>query len=274
MILISCRKDFNNSRAFAKQNEIRNYQLLPALTKFETLTEKNLLSKVKDKRVLILIHGFRTTMSSVGKSYQRVMRGLIDNDLMGEGGYDLVLGFTWPGFETVLGFFPAQPFASRAGAYLRLLLEVLAPMARTIDIQTHSLGARVALQALSAGSDTLVGNLMLTAAAVDNEILQPRQEYHESLRNCQRCVVYHSNRDDVLKFAFRIGDALEFDQALGFNGPQNRDIVELECPNVFVVDCKKVVESHGDYRTAAAVYEHWGRVLSGSDLVRFEELNG
>lgn len=272
MIPISCRKDFNNSRAFALQNQIRNYPFLPALNRFETLTESNLLSQVKGKRVLILIHGFRNTLSSVGQAYQRVLKGLIDSNLRAKGGYDLVLGFTWPGFETALGFYPAQPFANRAAGYLRTLLELAAPKAESIDIQTHSLGARVALQALAGGTTSTVSNLMLTAAAVDNEVLQPGQEYHGALKYCRRCYVYHSVRDGVLRIAFRIGDAPEFDRALGCEGPQNPEIVERDCPNVYVVDCRQVVAAHGDYRTTTAIYEHWGRVLAGTTTSRFELL--
>jgi hypothetical protein len=65
----------------------------------------------------------------------------------------------------------------------------------------------------------------------------------------------HSEGDNTLKIAFRIGDAPEFDRALGFKGPQHPVIVERECPDVFVVDCKNVVHSHGGYRTAPAYYE-------------------
>ncbi|HEX5732425.1 MAG TPA: hypothetical protein VF131_06295 [Blastocatellia bacterium] len=37
-------------------------------------------------------------------------------------------------------------------------------------------------------------------------------------------------------------------------------------------DCKKVVGSHGGYRSAGAYYEHWGRVMRDVALPRFETL--
>jgi hypothetical protein len=97
MILISCRKDFSNSRKFADRNAIRNYPFLPKLDQFEELDEMNLAEQMQGKHVLILIHGFRNPLQNVAASYQRVLKGLIDADLMGEAGYGLVLGFTWPG---------------------------------------------------------------------------------------------------------------------------------------------------------------------------------
>jgi hypothetical protein len=107
---------------------------------------------------------------------------------------------------------------------------------------------------------------------VDDEVLEPGREFNRALEEGRRCLVYHTERDNTLKFGFPIGDAPEFDRALGWKGPQHPKIIEAECPDVFVVDCKNVVRSHGGYRTAAAYYEHWSRVLREVPLPRFETL--
>lgn len=272
MILISCRKDFDNSRAFAQSNAIRNYQHLPKLDTFIELDEANLAAQMRGKHVLILIHGFRNPLKAVGEAYQRVLKGLIDAGLMGSPNYDLAIGFTWPGFNTALGFFPAVTYANRSAGFFRQLLELASSSARTVDVQTHSLGARVALQTLGGGTHGFIDNLLMTSPAVDDEVLEPGREFHEALVGCRRCVVYHTEKDRVLKIAYRIGDAPEFDRALGWKGPQHPDVIMRDCPEVFVVDCKKVVRSHGGYRSSAAYYEHWDRVLSEVPLPRFETL--
>ena len=271
MILISCRKNFSNSRGFSDKNVIRNYPLLPKLDSFEELDELNLAEQMQGKHVLILVHGFRNPLKNVGSSYQSLLKGLIDSKLMGETGYGLVLGFTWPGFETPVGFFPAIPFANRSAGYLRSLLELASHNAKTVDLETHSLGARVGLQALAGGTDGFVDNLMLTAPAVDDESLEPGREFHGALENCRRCLVYHSDKDNTLKIGYRLGGV---DRALGLKGPQHPDIIKAKCPDVFVVNCKKVVASHGGYRTAGAYYEQWARVLDGTPLDQFETLEG
>jgi esterase/lipase superfamily enzyme len=274
MILISCREDFSDSHDFSNRNEIRNYPFLPRLDRFEELDEMSLAEQMQGKHVLILIHGFRNPLRNVAVAYQRLLKGLHDSGLTGGAAYGLVLGFTWPGFATVLGFFPAVPFANRSAGFFRSLLELASRNARTVDVQTHSLGARVALQALAGGTQGFVDNLMLTSAAVDDEVLEPGCEFHGALQECRRCFVYHTERDKTLKFGFRIGDAPEFDRALGWKGPQHPKIIEQKCPEVFVVDCKNVVQSHGGYRAAGAYYEHWGRVLRETPLPRFETLKG
>jgi esterase/lipase superfamily enzyme len=247
MILISCRKDFSNSRKFADKNTIRNYPFLPKLDKFDVLDEANLAAQMQGKHVLILIHGFRNPLQNVGSAYQQILKGLLDSGLVGDIGYDLVLGFTWPGFETPVGFFPAIPFANRSAGFFR------------------------SLQALAAGTDGFIDNLMLTAPAVDDECLEPGQEFHGALQHCRRCLVYHSEKDKTLKIGYRFAD---LDRALGLKGPEHPAIIKAKCPDVFVVDCKKVVASHSAYRNAGAYYEHWGRVLNATPLEQFEILEG
>jgi esterase/lipase superfamily enzyme len=272
MILVSCRKAFSDSRDFSERNAIRNYQFLPRLDRFFELDEGNLAAQMEGKHVLILVHGFRNPLQNVASSYQRVLKGLTDFGLVGEVNYGLVLGFTWPGFETAAGFFPAVPFANRSAGHFRSLLELASRNARTVDVQAHSLGARVVLQALAGGTSAFVDNVILLAAAVDDEDLEPRQEFTRALEGCRRCLVYHSERDNTLKFAFPIGDAPEFNRALGWKGPDHPKIIERDCPDVFVIDCKRPVRSHGGYKSAARYYEHWTRVLREDPLPRFETL--
>lgn len=269
MILVSCREDFDDSRRFSSRNQIRNYPFMPNLDQFQELDEMNLGRQMQGKHVLILIHGFRNTLQDVANSYQQLLEGLIANGLKGPGGYDLVIGFTWPGFTTALGFFPAVPFASRAGGYFRTLLELASKNAKTVDVQTHSLGARVALQALAAGTEGFIDNLMLTAPAVDDECLEPKHEFNQALEGCRRCLVYHSNQDETLGFAYPIAT---FDKALGFDGPEHPDIIRQSCPDVFVIDCQRVVGSHGAYRNTPEYYQHWKRVIGELPLQQFESL--
>jgi esterase/lipase superfamily enzyme len=272
MILISCRRGFEDTRRFSTQNAIRNYPLMPRLDEFTELNEDNLTDQMIGKHVLLLVHGFRNPLQNVARAYQGLLKRLIDADLVGDHAYGLVLGFAWPGFATPMGFFPALPAANRSASFFRTLLELATRNARTVDVQTHSLGARVALQALAGQTEGFIDNLLLTAPAVDDEALEPGYEFNGALPACRRCIVYHSDRDATLKFAFRVGDAPEFDRALGWKGPQHPDVIRKKCPDVFVVDCRNVVKTHGGYRSADACYEHWDRVIREVPLPQFERL--
>ena len=268
MILISCRNSFESNYRFADENEIRRYAALSRLDRFETLTERELQETVSGTHVLVLVHGYRNPVRSIARAYGLIERTLRSRGLLEPPHYGHVLGFMWPGFKTRIGFFAAVSAANRSAASLRELLRVLKPHAKTTDLQTHSLGARVGLQALAFENEGLwVDNLLLTAPAVDNESLEPAQEFHDSLDSVRRCLVYHSSRDKVLRVGYRVG---ALDRALGCTGPENPDTVASSCPEVHVVDCSKSIRSHGGYRASPSFYTHWARVLEGHPLPRFE----
>jgi esterase/lipase superfamily enzyme len=268
MILASCRKHFDSNQKF----DDLQYRLFPNLSDTATfieLTEGELAAAVADKHVLVLVHGFRNPLKNVAAAYKKLENELTTRGLIGLGNYDLAVGFIWPGFQTALGFFPAVPWANRSAAYFRTFMKLLNSSAHTVDVETHSLGARVALQALAFDQEVFVDNLMMTAAAVDNEILEPKEEFNQSLASCRRCLVYHSSKDPVLKVLYRIGS---LDKALGAKGPEHPKVIEKECPEVFIVDCSAVVGSHGGYRAAPEVYDHWERVLADDPVPRFDVL--
>lgn len=268
MILASCRKHFDSNQLF-DDVQFREYPHLGDTTQFREMSEGEVADAVRDRHVLVLVHGYRNPLRNVASAYQKLENELTKRRLIGPGNYDLAVGFLWPGFQTQISFFIAVPWANRSASYFRTFMKLLNGSAHTVDVQTHSLGARVALQSMVFEHEVFVDNLMLTAPAVDNESLEPKKEFHPSLRSCRRCLVYHSARDPVLKVAYRIG---ALDRALGFKGPEDRGVIEKSCPEVFVVDCSAVVSSHGGYRSSAEVYAQWTRVMAESALPRFDRV--
>lgn len=268
MILASCRKHFDSNQLF-DDVQYRRYPNLSDTGTFTELSEGEVANAVGDQHVLVFVHGYRNPLKNVAASYRKLETELTNRGLIGDSNYDLAVGFLWPGFETEVGFFAAVPWANKSAAFFRSFLKILNSNAHTVDVQTHSLGARVALQAVAFEHEAFIDNLMLTAPAVDNESLEPKKEFNNSLLSCRRCLVYHSSKDPVLKVAYRIG---ALDKALGFKGPEHPKVIEKECPDVFVVDCSAVVSSHGGYRQSPEVYGHWGRVLGEELLPRFETL--
>jgi esterase/lipase superfamily enzyme len=269
MILASCRKHFDSNQLFEDDLQFRRYPNLNDTSKFADMTQGEVADEVRDRHVLVLVHGFRNPIKNVASAYGKLETELTRRGMIGPGKYDLALGFLWPGFQTHVGFFAAVPWANRSASFFREFTKLLNSNAHTVDVQTHSLGARVALQAMVFEHEVFVDNLMLTAPAVDNESLEPTKEFSDSRASCRRCLVYHSSKDPVLKVGYRIG---ALDRALGFKGPEHPKIILKDCPEVFVVDCSAMVTSHGGYRGASEVYDHWEKVLADVPLDRFVTL--
>lgn len=184
MYVVSCRKDFESNVVVAKANQYRNYTQPGDHTKFQDIELNTLLAAAANKHVCVLVHGFNNPIANVAKSYWELVSGV-----QTKAAYGLVVGFTWPGSRTPAGYFGAVPKAQRAAPFLRDLINSLRTVALSVDVQTHSLGARVALQALAEPAKVFVDNLMMTAPAVDHNVLEPGAAFGDSVASCNRCFV-------------------------------------------------------------------------------------
>ena len=274
MYVVSCRRNFESNVLVSKENQFRNYTNPGTHTEFQDIALEAILAAARNKHVCILVHGFNNPIENVTKAYWEVVGGLDQPGLNGPTGYGLIVGFTWPGSRTPFGYFGAVSKATRSAPFLRDLINALRTVAMSVDVQTHSLGARVALKALADPKKVFVDSLLLTAPSIDNNILEPGETFFDSVSSCNRCFVYHSKKDPVLKGGFWIGDILDgIHGALGLKGPRNKTITLDKTPNVYVVDCTARVSSHGGYRKTAHYYEHWKEVLSGAPMSRYDELS-
>ncbi len=274
MYVVSCRKDFTSNQVMGKENLVRNYINPHDATKFHDMTMDELRVQATNKHVCILVHGYRSPIENVMSSYWELVTRMAAQGVAGPSGYGLVVGFAWPGKRTRIGYFVARSSARRAAPKLLELVNDLRGVAHTVDVQTHSLGARVALTALRDARKVFVDNLLLTAPAVDNDILETGKDFHASLESCNRCFVYHSKHDKVLRFTYPLGDIADgLKRAIGLRGPRSRVRTLADCPNAYVVDSSTRVKDHGGYRRAPEYFTHWREVLSGDAISRYDELS-
>jgi esterase/lipase superfamily enzyme len=272
--VVSCRRNFTSDRIMGKENLVRNYTNPHDANVFQEMTLEELRAHATNKHVCVLVHGYRSPMNNVMSAYWDLVTRMHAEGVTGPQGYGLVVGFLWPGKTTRVGYFVARSSAKRAGPKLRHLVNDLRGVAHTVDIQTHSLGARVALTALRDSRQVFVDNLLMSAPAVDNNTLELTKEFHPALDSCNRCLVYHSRYDRVLRYTYPLGDVADgLKRALGLRGPRSRVRTLADTANLYVVDCAGRVKDHGGYRRAGQYYEHWSRVLSGDVISRYDELS-
>ncbi len=220
MRFVSCRKDFYNAEMLGPLSE--SIDTGCTLAPYPKPQEGELL----------LVHGYNNRFGDVVSSYEtiynRAAEVLPDTP---------VVGFLWPGlgdkfFDHDL-FRHAQAQADEAAMWLA---EYLKASPAPISIMTHSLGARVALEAIKV-AQVPVKNLFLTGPAVDNEHL--RTKYADAVKKIARTHVFWSKNDGVLAGAYMLS---QFDKALGHSGPDS--VIE----GVYSHDRGDFVHQHSDYR--------------------------
>ena len=258
MIIISSRENFvDPDRISATGHIIREIDLDKGKTLRENIVFPDLLKELKNKNVLILVHGYNNEQFEVYDAYQ-----IIENQInkLIPGIYDYVIGYSWPGGDQALEWWQVKSRSNSIARVFRFLIEDLAKSASSLDMMTHSLGGRVGLKALKeCSSQNVIRNYFCTAAAVDNECLEPGEEFYESVSSCNRLFVFHSARDRILK---KMYSAAEWDMALGLYGPEDKNYISNNAKIIYVANCKKIISYHGGYKKAVQMYKYIGECQS------------
>jgi esterase/lipase superfamily enzyme len=186
--------------------------------------------------------------------------------------YDALVGFAWPGGATGVSFPFARGRADDTGPRFGQLLADLRSCSATVDLNTHSLGAHVACEALREASAQVVRNAWNFASAVDNESIEQGERYFDASRQAVRFYVFHSKHDPVLRVWYRLGDLPDFDTALGSSGPEDPRAIMDHSPHVSVINCKDVVTSHGGYRSSGQVWAFMAQELTSPTTEQFVTL--
>ena len=270
MIFISSRKNFWEPIAFSTKEAIRNIDLNNASDQGTEMSEADFTTAITGKKLLLLIHGYNNKESAIRSSYNKIENMMTTHGLLGPGAtYDMIIGYAWPGGDLALSYAFAKKRAEKAAPRVQKMLLSIASNASALDINTHSLGARVALQALKGVPGTHIRGLYLLAPAVDDESIENGEKFYSSTQACQKAYVFHSKFDPVLQKWFVLGD---FDRALGANGPEDPASIINHSANVKIVNCKNHVKSHSGYKDEPRVYQYLLNEFTGTPVAQFYTL--
>lgn len=209
------------------------------------------------RRVVFLVHGFNVSWES-GRDSLRWLGEQLQPDVDG-----LVVAVTWPGDSGLgpLGYPWEGRDADDTGLALAKVITAHVAPGTELSFATHSLGARVALEALSRLEPDrwLLREVCVLAAAVDDTCFNREAIYAGVAAQARRTTVLASTGDRVLQLAYPAGDLVQSwlyhwkdraGRALGRRGPRNAD-GRLTSPKVRheqIPDPPPV--GHGDYITS------------------------
>ena len=274
MIIISARKDFINPNKLLPETEPDQFKIvnLPqseisnsGLSKDDFLQK---LSKLSDKRILMLVHGYNNEHDKMCRAYYMIEKNVakyIKNQ------YGIVIGYSWPGGKHRLAWWLAKCNADKTAKRLKILIKDISEVLKSssdiqLDVISHSLGARVILEMLKQLSKENLGwqpvrNYFCMAAAVDNEVLEPSEKFHASTSQINNIYIFHSKYDKALRSAYKLS---KFDRALGTHGPEHLNKLGK---HIYVVNCENHVESHGAYKRTASVYKYIQMALTNKQSI-------
>jgi hypothetical protein len=175
---------------------------------------------VAGRNVIFAVHGFNVDQPNGVRSLGRL------EPLLGLAEADVYFGVLWPGdfWLPVVNYTFEGDDARICGKRLAKFCREMLARAASISFIAHSLGARVALEAVRR-LDRPAKAVCLAAGAIDRDCLT--KEYKDAFANAALVSVLASHRDWVVQAAFPIGDFLSDlfrrDQdvrgGLGYDGP-------------------------------------------------------
>lgn len=258
MLMISIRKSLEDSDRFASESTYFRLRFSQGDTfETESISLEAMINLLRDKRVLLLIHGYNNNISKVAGAYKTIENGIdkISHD------YDEIVGFTWPGGDHALGYYSAKGRSSPAARRLLNIFKIF--RFKSLDVMTHSMGARVVLRALCddpLDSKVVIRNHFSAAAAVEDESIEMNHRFYESTQLTNYNWIFYSKYDGVLRWWYDLADG---DSALGLHGPDDLYSLEKHSKNVIAINCRHCVKEHGGYKDAPEFYSFISDVLTG-----------
>jgi len=178
-------------------------------------------SHLAGKNILFGTHGFNVSQQQGAKSL-----GLLDKYLE-LSLPDVFVAILWPGDSVIpIVDYPFEgDVAIDCGGRLATFCNDSCASAQTLSFVSHSLGARLVLQAV-ANLNRKAQSVCLAAAAINRDCLST--EYAAAATKAERISLLASREDFVLKIAFSVGDPFAdllhddhtpFQMALGSEGP-------------------------------------------------------
>ena len=209
---------------------------------------------VAEPRITFLIHGFNVSRLEGELALTHLANDLPDVT----GGLVAVL---WPGDHGIgfLSYFFEGRDADDTAEELARFIDDNLPADTPLSFATHSLGARVAMEAMKRLEDDRYPfeQACHMAAAVDDDSVSEAGVYRAVVESTSRVAVLSSKEDEVLKYVYPVADLLQsflffstesFGLALGYHGPRPHSEGDAVPGNVVHTPIPVSRNSdHGDY---------------------------
>jgi Alpha/beta hydrolase of unknown function (DUF900) len=182
-----------------------------------------LFADIQGREVFFATHGYEVN-EPTGMA---ALKGWLDNLQIDSA---VPIGILWPG-DCIIPIFVDYVLEGRdaiaSGNLLSAYLNAHFSGASTVSFASHSLGARVVLQAIAGlASNIRVRRVLLMAGAIDDNCLTG--EYSTATGNIEGVSVLASEKDEVLELAYPLGNPIQgiidsghpyYHAAIGRTGP-------------------------------------------------------
>jgi esterase/lipase superfamily enzyme len=252
------------------------------------------------KHVGFFVHGYNNGFADAATRYQSICRDLFEGDM----GLGVCISFDWPSLGNILGYLPDRDHAEECAGDFATVLDTLhdwllikqdavaddpaKACKAKISIIAHSMGNFLLHRAMATNWTrhnqpllvSLVNQLLMVAADVDNDLFEPTSDYATDGRAVAnltyRVTSLFTGRDDVLGSS--AGLKHFGTRRLGRSGLAVRP-PSGGVDNVWDVDCSTLIPKsfggisvHGSYFETKDVLDLMRQILRGVDRMVLDRL--
>lgn len=263
MYLISIRNKLDDGKNFSDTDHIFELQKDHSINEIQT---EELASKIKNKRVLLLIHGFNNRRSHILNTYltidQKIMNNL--NQV-----FNHVIGFIWPGGESRFDYFDAKRNTRRAGERFRHILTWLNLHEATVDIMGHSMASLVGRMTLLSSYPLHINNIYSFGSAITKEAIVKHDEIRNAIKRTNHFYVFVTQNDSLLKYGFRL---IEWKSPIGYKDGEEDQKIMKNLDKITIVDCTEVIKNHTGYKDSDEIYRFIAETIDKTPADEFLKL--
>jgi esterase/lipase superfamily enzyme len=271
--------------------------LIAAADQFPAVIPGN---NANQKHVGFFVHGYNNGFADAAGRYQGICSGLFE----GDDGLGLCISFDWPSLDSILGYLPDRAHAEECACDFATVLDILhdwllekqqdaatdpaKACKAKISVIAHSMGNFLFHRAMATNWTrhnqpllvSLVNQLIMVAADVDNDLFEPGSQYANDGRAVAnltyRVTALFTGRDDVLGASAGLkhfGTRRLGRSGLAVRPPSGGvdNVWDSDCSGFFP-DSVDGLKIHGAYFDNAEVFRLMKEILRGTDRKVLDQL--
>jgi hypothetical protein len=255
MYIINLRHNGNDGNTFTETERIFN---LEHDKPTELISDTELLLSVKQKNILILLHGFHQSTSDVLSFYLTMDK---QHRKFLSGYYDAVVGFIWPGGESKFNYYQSKQNVRRAGSYLQNWIDDLNKAQCTIDVMSHGMGSLLIYHSLDLiQKDFSIRNVFSIGAGIPQEVLTNDLHIERVQHRVEKIYLFYiENKHTQVDLSQTVNQ-----NELKYEEPLNWEKELSKMKQINLINITEKISNFPGYQSLIVITECIDKLLSGS----------
>lgn len=255
MYMINLRQDGINGNNFTETEQLFNLEHDKPI---ELISKSELLLSVKQKKILILLHGFHQSVFDVLSFYISMEK--LHRKTLSEY-YDVVVGIIWPSGDSKFNNYQSKQNARKAGSSLQNWIYHLNKSQCTIDVMSHGMGSLLVYHSMDMMQDNFsIRNVFSIGAGIPQEVLTNDLHIDRVHHRVENIYVFYIENEHTRTDLSQIVNQNVSEK----KEPKNWKKELTKKKKVNLINITEKISDYPGYQSLIVITEYIDKLLSGS----------